>query len=109
MDGYDVINYRLAAIEQQLKELTQLLIKVPIMNNDIKDLTKRVATLESESKISKSDIQTTQTTIKTLEQKIENQPLKEKANKWEVTINILYKLFITACATIVLCKIGLKI
>lgn len=97
VDGYGVINYRLAAIEQQLKDLTQLLIKVPIMNNDIKDVTKRVSDLEALVKINTTDIQ-----------ELKTAPNKDKANKWEHYSSIIFDLVITAAVVIVLIKIGLK-
>lgn len=97
VDGYGVINYRLSAIEQQLKELTQLLIKVPIMNNDIKDLEKRVTSLESNQILANDKIQV-----------LEKAPLQDKASKWQSTLDTIYKIFLTAAVGLILVKIGLN-
>lgn len=95
--GMDIINYRLSAIEQQLKDLTQLLISVPIMNNDIKDLNKRVSELESDKAIILEKLQT-----------LETAPIKDKASKWQSTLDTIYKIFLTACVGVILVKIGLS-
>lgn len=97
VNGYGVINYRLTAIEQQLKDLIQLLIKVPIMNNDIKDLDKRTQNLESKVLL-----------LETKLQNVTTKSIKDKASKWESTLDLIYKVIITACVGALLVKIGIK-
>ena len=85
----EVVEFRLSAIEKGITELRDVVIENKLQRNDIDRI----------------DIQVQQNTDDIAVLKA--QPIKDKALKWQTTLDLIYKLVLTAAFGVVLVKIGL--
>ena len=85
----EVVEFRLSAIEKGITELRDVVIENKLQRNDIDRI----------------DIQVQQNTDDIAVLKA--QPIKDKALKWQTTLDLIYKLVLTAAVGVVLVKIGL--
>lgn len=93
----NVLDYRLKSIEEEIKSLKELLIKVPVMNNDIENIEHRVNACEL-------NIDSLLTEIT----KLKNEPIKKNAEKWQFIMDFIFKSVITVIVGYFLVKVGLK-
>lgn len=93
----NVLDYRLKSIEEEIKSLKELLIKVPVMNNDIENIEHRVNACEL-------NIDSLSTEIT----KLKNEPIKKNAEKWQFIMDFIFKSVITVIVGYFLVKVGLK-
>lgn len=96
-DKREIIEFRLANIEKCLTKLEGLLTSSKLQDRDIdalKDshnkLEERIAVVEERCR------------------KIEEAPVRAKADRWGQATDILFKLSLTAAITAILVKIGLQ-
>lgn len=96
--GYmKLVNYRLDNIEKVLAELKDVVSDNKLQAKDIDTMNK--------------NIQSNTDAINAHDKRIralEVAPAKEKASKWESMIKTISELVLTACALIILAKIGLS-
>lgn len=103
----DTINFRLDAIEKSITGLTNLLVKVPIMDNEVKALQKeiqnqdkRISELKKETNDEIENLKTEITTLK-------NAPDKKKSELFTVITDYIYKALVVACVGYIFYKVGL--
>lgn len=90
------MEFRLDLIDSNLGELKALLIKVPIMAENITALQNGQENIRKICERHEKDIEN-----------LKAAPDKDAGQKWRKTVEILYKTIIVACATVILVKIGL--
>lgn len=93
----NVLDYRLKSIEEEIKSLKELLIKVPVMNNDIENIEHRVNACELNIDSLSAEIT-----------KLKNEPIKKNAEKWQFIMDFIFKSVITVIVGYFLVKVGLK-
>lgn len=93
----DVLDYRLQSIEAEIKELKGLLVSVPIMNNAIDNLEKRVSTCETNIDLLNREMS-----------KVKNEPVKKSAERWQYISDYIFKTIVTIAVAALLFKMGLK-
>ena len=92
------VNFRLAQIEESIKDLRTVVLETKLQERDIKDLNEQQTELLQA--INAHDAR-----LKTLEQK----PLKDKADKWQYIMDYIFKAGVTAAVTYVLLKMGIHV
>lgn len=93
----ETLNYRLEQLEKSVNELKSLLVDTKIQDKDIKDLQKKYVNLDDK--------------IEILEKRVDNlekAPALNKASWFDKTMDVVFKLAITAIAGLVFMKIGLN-
>lgn len=96
-ESLDLIDYRLTAIESTLAEMKNLLLTTKLQNQ-------RLDTLEETQKKIETKVDKNEEEIN----KLQTLPTKEKADKFDSIVNLIFKVFITAVVSYVCIKIGLK-
>lgn len=76
----EVVDYRLKNIENQLSELKDLLVQVPMLNKEIADMDKRLSFAEADIKTVKEDIN-----------RMKIAPVKKSAERWQYIIDYIFK------------------
>jgi len=92
------VNFRLAQIEESIKDLRTVVLETKLQERDIKDL------YEQQTELLQA-INSHDARLKTLEQK----PTQEKAAKWQYVMDFLFKVLVAAAITFVLSKIGINV
>lgn len=92
-----VLDYRLKAIEDELKGLKELLVTVPILNNEMQNLEHRVNVCESNVDMAMKEIS-----------KIKAEPMKKSAEKWKYITDYIFKSVVAIVIGYFLYKVGLK-
>lgn len=121
-NSFGVINVRLASIEATLSDLKELLIKVPIMVNDMADLERRTTTAETNIDVLTKEITHLKESCKlTTEMKVEIKTVKEELNtlklapiqkdagRWNYIIDYVFKGLVAAACIYLFSKGGIKI
>lgn len=96
-DNKELLEFRLANIEKSLTKLEDLLTNNKLQDRDIDDL--------------KNDKEELEQRICALEErcrKLEEAPVKANADRWRLTMEIVYRIVLTAAVAVVLIKIGLQ-
>lgn len=111
----DTINFRLEAIEKSIAGLTNLLVKVPIMDSEVKSLQKEQETQDKRitelKKNSDEKVKTLAAEISNLRDKItilENAPDKKKSELFTVIVDYIYKAIVAICVGYIFYKVGLN-
>lgn len=94
----ETLNYRLEQLEKSVSELKSLLVDSKLQDKDIETLKTNVSNLE--------------TKVENLDSRVDNlekAPVTAKASWFDKTVDIIFKLAITAGVGIVLAKIGLGV
>lgn len=89
-ENQELIEYRLTNIEKTLLKMETLLASNKLQDRDIEDLKRRSEKLEERLL------------------KIENAPIKAKADRWNTMFDTVLKLVLTASVGVILVKVGLK-
>ncbi len=100
----ELLEHRLANIEKILSKVEELLTTSKIQDRDIDDLK------ASHDKLDERCFRLEERCKKLEERcnKLEEQPTKAKADRWTITTELIYRLFLTAAIGLVLVKIGLS-
>ena len=96
-ESLDLIDYRLTSIETTLAEMKNLLLTTKLQNQ-------RLDTLEDNQRKIETKVDKNEEEISS----IKSFPTKEKADKFDSIVNLIFKVFITAVVSYVCIKIGLK-
>jgi len=96
--GYEVINFRLEAIEKSLADLKDVMLETKMQERDIKDLA------ETQNELLKA-VNCHDTRIKALE----IAPTQSKAEKWQFIADFIFKTVAAGAVIYFLSKIGLPI
>ena len=96
-ESLDLIHYRLTAIESTLAEMKNLLLTTKLQNQ-------RLDTLEDNQRKIEKKVDKNEEEISS----IKSFPTKEKADKFDSIVNLIFKVFITAVVSYACVKIGLK-
>lgn len=90
------IEYRLSAIERTLEEVKGVVVEDRMQSRDIADLQKTVgeflAAINAHDKRLRS---------------LEERPARERAEKWQTAVDMVFKAVLGAAMAVVLMKIGL--
>lgn len=89
-ENKELIEYRLSNIEATLSKMENLLASNKLQDRDIEDLKTKSKNLEERIR------------------KMEEAPLKAKADRWNTVFDTVFKMVLTACIGIILVKVGLK-
>ena len=92
-----VIDYRLKSIEEELKGLKELLVTVPILNNELENLEHRLSTCETNVDIAMKEISN-----------LKAEPVKQNAEKWKYITDYIFKSVVAVVIGYFLFKVGLK-
>lgn len=90
------VNYRLDNIEKVLSELKDVVLENKMQARDISDLNSKVNEFLGAVNAHEARIRN-----------LETAPMKGKAEKWQMVVDTISKLAMTAIATMILAKIGL--
>ena len=96
-ENIGVLDFRLKSIEEQIKELKQLLVSVPIMNSAIDNLEKRVSACETNIDLLNREVT-----------KVKNEPTKKSAEKWRYISEYIFKAIVAFGIGGILLKVGIK-
>lgn len=96
-ENQELIEYRLSNIEKTLAKMESLLTANQMQDRDIQDL----KTIAEELK---NAFNSHEQRIRTLEEA----PLRQKAERWTSIVDALLKIILSACALVILAKIGLQ-
>lgn len=96
-DTIGILDFRLKSIEDEIKNLKSLLVSVPIMNNAIDNLEKRVSACETNIDLLNREVS-----------KIKNEPVKKSAEKWHYICDYIFKTIVGLGVTALIIKLGLK-
>ena len=94
----DLIQFRLDSIDEQLKQMQDIIKNNILQDRDIKDLSQRMLLAESEIACIKSDVI-----------KLTNQPTAEKAERWKYITDYIFKILDAASVAGLAYKIGVSI
>lgn len=121
-ESFGVINVRLASIESTLSDLKDLLVKVPILTNDMADIERRTTSAEANINYLSNDMLRLKESCKEVaEFKGELNSIKDeisvlkvahiqrKANRWEYIIDYLFKGLVAAACVYLFAKIGISV
>lgn len=121
LNNFGVINVRLASIETTLSDLKDLLIKVPIISNDMADLERRTTTAEtnidvltkeiSHIKESCKPVAEMKAEMKTLKDDIsllKLAPIQKNAGRWNYITDYIFKGLVAAACIYLFSKGGIK-
>lgn len=95
--GSELIEYRLSNIETTLAKVESLLTNNKLQDRDIEDLKKKCDMLERAYNAHDERIRA-----------VEAAPVKARAERWAAAADLLLKLVMSACISVILVKIGLK-
>lgn len=93
----ELIEYRLSNIEKILGKLEARMEADKLQDRDIEDLKKKYEMLEK--------------AYNSHDQRLRNAeaaPMKAKADRWTSTVDLIYKMVLTAAVVIILAKVGLQ-
>lgn len=94
----DLIQFRLDSIDDQLKQMQDIIKSNILQDRDIEDLRQRMLLAESEIE-----------SIKTNISKLENQPTLEKATRWKYITDYIFKILVAAGVAGLAYKLGLSV
>lgn len=101
------INFRLSNIEKTLEDLKQLLITVPITQNELKMLAENT---DKNYRILEARISTAETNIDSLHievQKLKEAPVKKSADKFEFIISKIFETVVLGVIGFAAFKLGI--
>jgi len=93
----NVTSWRLQQVETSLKEVQMTLKELTEKINSNAPLQNEVEELKKSVKKNTDDIV-----------ELKNRPDKDAASKWNIVVDVVFKLIVTAFATFFLIKLGLK-
>ena len=93
----NVIDYRLQQIENEIKGLKELLVTVPILNNDLTNLEHRIEACETNIDLLNKEVN-----------KLRNEPTKKSAEKWNYILDYMFKTVVTIIIGYFFYKVGLS-
>lgn len=96
-DDINVIDYRLQSIENEIKGLKELLVTVPILNNDLENLEHRIETCETNIDLLNKEIS-----------RLKNEPTKKSAEKWKYISDFIFKSLVAIIVGWFFYRLGLK-
>lgn len=96
-ENKELLEYRLSNIEKSLAKLEELLTNNKLQDRDIDDLQGKSEKLEQRV-----------TALEARCAKLEEAPVKAKADRWGQTVDLIYRTVILAVLALVLIKIGLQ-
>ena len=118
-NNFGVINVRLKSIEATLSDLKDLLIKVPIMVNDMADLERRTTTAETNIDVlakevthlkeSCKSITEMRVEIKSAKEELNNlklAPIQKNAGRWNSITDYIFKGLVAAACIYLFSKGG---
>ena len=94
----DLIQFRLDSIDEQLKQMQDIIKNNILQDRDIKDLNQRMLLAESEIACIKANVA-----------KLANQPTVEKAERWKYITDYIFKILVAASVAGLAYKIGVSI
>lgn len=94
----DLIQFRLDSIDEQLKQMQDIIKNNILQGRDIEELRQRMFSAESEI-----------TSIRALVEKLINQPANERAEKWKYITDYVFKLLVGASIAGLAYKMGVHI
>lgn len=96
-DDLNVLDYRLQAIENELKSLKELLVTVPVLTKDFENLEHRVDNCEINVDLINKEIA-----------KLKAEPIKKSAEKWKYISDYIFKSIVAIIIGYFLYKVGLQ-
>lgn len=96
-DEINILDYRLQQIENEIKGLKELLVTVPILNNDLQNLEHRISTAETNIDLLNKEVS-----------KLKNEPTKKSAEKWNYILDYMFKTVVTIIIGYFFYKVGLS-
>ena len=96
-DEVNILDYRLQQIENEIKGLKELLVTVPILNNDLQNLEHRISATETNIDLLTKEVS-----------KLKSEPMKKSAEKWNYILDYAFKTIITVVIGYFLYKVGLS-
>lgn len=96
-DDLNILDYRLKAIENEIKSLKDLLVTVPILNNELQNLEHRVDNCEVNIDLLNKEMT-----------KIKAEPIKKSAEKWKYITDYVFKSIVAIIVGWFLYKVGLQ-
>lgn len=96
-EANNILDYRLQSIEHELKSLKELLVTVPILNNDLQNLEHRIETAETNIDILNKEISM-----------LKNEPIRKSADKWKFITDFIFKSIVAIVVGWALIRIGLQ-
>lgn len=96
-DDINVIDYRLQSIENEIKSLKELLVTVPILNNELENMEHRLSTAETNIDLLTKEVS-----------KLKSEPIKKSAEKWNYILDYVFKTVVTIVIGYFLYKVGLS-
>lgn len=96
-DELNILDYRLQQIENEIKGLKELLVTVPILNNDLQNLEHRISTAETNIDLLNKEVS-----------KLKSEPMKKSAEKWNYILDYVFKTVVTIVIGYFLYKVGLS-
>lgn len=96
-DDVNILDYRLQQIENEIKGLKELLVTVPILNNDLQNLEHRLNAAETNIDLLTKEVS-----------KIKSEPMKKSAEKWNYILDYSFKTVVTVIIGYFLYKVGLS-
>lgn len=96
-DDVNILDYRLQQIENEIKGLKELLVTVPILNNDLQNLEHRINVAETNIDLLNKEVS-----------KLKSEPIKKSAEKWNYILDYVFKTVVTIVIGYFLYKVGLS-
>lgn len=96
-DELKLLDFRLKSIEDEIKGLKELLVKVPILTNELESLEHRVSTCETNIDLLNKEIT-----------KVKAEPIKKSAEKWKYISDYIFKSVVAIIIGYFLYKVGLQ-
>lgn len=96
-DDVNILDYRLQQIENEIKGLKELLVTVPILNNDLQNLEHRINVAETNIDLLNKELS-----------KLKSEPMKKSAEKWNYILDYVFKTVVTVIIGYFLYKVGLS-
>lgn len=96
-DDVNILDYRLQQIENEIKGLKELLVTVPILNNDLQNLEHRISTTETNIDLLNKEIS-----------KLKSEPTRKSAEKWNYILDYMFKTVVTIIIGYFFYKVGLS-